>query len=51
MDLSKLKTFFQQRSIKRRQPTEWQKMFANHISGKGPYSEYEKKNLRTQQEQ
>ena len=44
MDLSKLRTFIQQRSIiKRRQPTEWQKIFANYISGKGPYPEYEKK--------
>ena len=46
MDLSKLRTFIQQRSIiKRRQPTEWQKIFANYISGKGLYPEYEKKKL------
>ena len=51
MDLSKLRTFIQQRSIiKRRQPTEWQKIFANYISGKGLYPEYEKKKIATQQQ-
>ena len=52
MDLSKLRTFIQQRSIiKRRQPTERQKIFANYISGKGPYPEYEKKKIFATQQQ